>query len=74
MTGVAKEVRKWTRWEDVPLNLSSAQVQEVLGIGYDHLNKLADAGILRRFKVGRIWRYPRAGLMEYCGGQGCDPF
>lgn len=65
---------RFQRWEDLPLFLSSSQVGELFNISPYQLRKEAEAGLLERARVGRFWRYSRAGLIKYCRQQGIDPW
>lgn len=52
-----------------PVAYSPAEAAEVLGVTRQTIYNLIDRGELRRFKVGRLTRIPRADVL---GLIGCD--
>lgn len=45
--------------------LSVYDVSEALCIGKNRVYELLEAGVLKSFRIGRVWKIPREALQEY---------
>lgn len=52
-------------FEQYPDILTVEEVCEALRMGYNAVYELLNAGKLRAYKNGRVWRIPRDALKEY---------
>ena len=52
-------------FEQYPDILTVEEVCEALRMGYNTVYELLNAGKLRAYKNGRVWRIPRDALKEY---------
>ena len=50
------------QYEDI---MSVADVAEALFIGKNRTYELLNTGALKGFRIGRVWKIPRAALQEY---------
>ncbi|MCB2186828.1 MAG: helix-turn-helix domain-containing protein [Deltaproteobacteria bacterium] len=68
------KANRWKSWNDVPPILKTGQVCEFLGLDRRTLDKLAEAGQIRRGLVGGAYRYGRVALKEFTQRANCDPY
>lgn len=68
--------RAWTSWDEVPLQLTTGQVCELLGVSKSTLRKWHRIGMLtpRALPGVRAIRYPREEVRAFAGENGVDPF
>ena len=52
-------------FEQYPDILTVEEVCEALRMGYNAVYELLNAGKLKAYKNGRVWRIPREALKEY---------
>lgn len=45
--------------------LSVDEVCEILKVGHNAVYRLLNAGEIKAFRNGRIWRIPKQGLLDY---------
>lgn len=51
--------------EDTLTILSPTEAAELLDVGKNTIYRLITDGEIKCFKVGRIWKIPKEGLIEY---------
>ena len=52
-------------FEQYPEIMSVYEVSEALYIGKNRTYELLEKGVLKGFRIGRIWKIPRKNLEEY---------
>lgn len=60
--------RGYTDWSQLPLILTSREIQFVLGISRATAEKLFKTGQLKARKVGEHWRVAKTDLIAFCEG------
>lgn len=56
------ELKMFENYDDI---LTVEEACEALKIGYNAMYELLNAGKLRGYRNGRVWRIPKAALVEY---------
>ncbi len=58
----------FNQYEDI---MSVSDVAEVLFIGRNRTYELLNKGLIKGFRIGRIWKIPKEAVQDYIRSQSC---
>lgn len=64
-----KGPKPYLRWEDVPLILGSPEAARLFDCSESTIVKLAGAGTLKNFKLGKCYKFNREDLRAFAEGR-----
>jgi excisionase family DNA binding protein len=67
-----KRTDEYTRWEDVPLTLSTPEAAKLLRVHRNTVMAMIDDGRLPAVKIGRNWRINKSDVMRLLGETNAD--
>lgn len=59
------DFKKFTSWDELPINMSTDQAAATLGCDLPALRKRCKSGEIPNFRIGRVIKVPKEGLRDY---------
>lgn len=62
---MVKRTKFITNWDEVPIVVDLAYISVLLGISNEYARQLVRDGIIKAFKVGKLWRIKKEDLKSF---------